>query len=153
MADAYTWSPEYLAEQNAAFTEAMEEAGYSRPVFKPQIRKISHPWDLKLSTAFKVEFPWAWPLAPDPYSRDRSMAAIVKEVAKKHGVSPRQIRGYGRTRKVVQARQEAFWRCRNQGSIERSYPQIGKYFGGRDHTTVIHGCNRFQERMLDRGML
>lgn len=26
-----------------------------------------------------------------------------------------------------------------------SLPQIGEYFGGRDHTTVLHACNKIRQ--------
>jgi chromosomal replication initiator protein len=35
---------------------------------------------------------------------------------------------------------------------QRSLPEIGRRFGGRDHTTVMHACDRVQELMgIDAG--
>lgn len=41
------------------------------------------------------------------------------------------------------ARFECFYRCRNETG--KSYPYIGKHFGGRDHTTVLSGIRRYEQ--------
>ncbi|MDG1341034.1 MAG: helix-turn-helix domain-containing protein, partial [Paracoccaceae bacterium] len=40
-------------------------------------------------------------------------------------------------------RQIAMWLCKQMTS--RSLPEIGRRFGGRDHTTVMHGVKRVEE--------
>ena len=37
-------------------------------------------------------------------------------------------------------------RWHGQGTDESQPPEIGDAFGGRDHTTVLHGCRRIQSR-------
>jgi chromosomal replication initiator protein len=34
-----------------------------------------------------------------------------------------------------------------------SLPQIGEVFGGRTHTTVLHGCNKISEALKDDPLL
>jgi chromosomal replication initiator protein len=50
-------------------------------------------------------------------------------------------RAYG----ISHPRQMAMYLARKKTA--RSYPEIGKLFGGRDHSTVIHAYNRVRERI------
>lgn len=70
---------------------------------------------------------------------------IALEVCEKHHVSFTEITSRRRSKYVVIARHEAFWRCRNETPM--SFPQIGARFGGRDHTTVLHGVWAHEQRM------
>jgi chromosomal replication initiator protein len=36
---------------------------------------------------------------------------------------------------------------------DMSLPKIGKYFGDRDHTTVIHACNKISKKLQDDSTL
>lgn len=69
---------------------------------------------------------------------------IAMEVAAKHRVRFSDMLSVRRTRAAVAARQEAFWRCREETSM--SLPAIGRMFGGRDHTTVMHGIRKYEMR-------
>ena len=71
------------------------------------------------------------------------MVVIARQVAAWHRVTVLALRGEGRSRKLVIARQEAFYRCRRE--LGRSLPQIGNFFG-RDHTTVLHGIRAHASR-------
>ena len=48
-----------------------------------------------------------------------------------------------RTRAVARPRQIAMWLCKQLTT--RSLPDIGRRFGGRDHTTVLHAVRRIEE--------
>jgi chromosomal replication initiation ATPase DnaA len=75
---------------------------------------------------------------------------IVMEVAEAHQVSVRDILGPTRFRHVVYARQEAMYRVRNEIVIRgepMSYPEIGRKFGGRDHSTVLHSMRAHARRV------
>ena len=50
-----------------------------------------------------------------------------------------------RTRAVARPRQIAMWLCKQHTT--RSYSDIGRRFGGRDHTTVLHGVRKIEELM------
>ena len=53
-----------------------------------------------------------------------------------------------RTRNVTVPRQLAMYLCREM--TDWSLPKIGEFFGGRDHTTVIHACEKVnRERQED----
>jgi chromosomal replication initiation ATPase DnaA len=49
----------------------------------------------------------------------------------------------GRSERITQARQALMWAARYHGY---SLVEIGRYMGGRDHTTVIYGSERAAER-------
>ncbi len=59
-----------------------------------------------------------------------------------------QITGGSRRRPLVDARQVAMYVTRNM--TELSFPDIGKAFGNRDHTTVMHACRKIEARMGER---
>ena len=58
------------------------------------------------------------------------------------------ITGGSRRRPLVDARQVAMYVTRNM--TELSFPDIGKAFGNRDHTTVMHACRKVEGRMGER---
>jgi chromosomal replication initiator protein len=55
------------------------------------------------------------------------------------------LRGASRRRPVVTARDVAIYLCRQL--TRESLSRIGEYFGGRDHTTVLHACRKTEEQM------
>jgi chromosomal replication initiator protein len=72
--------------------------------------------------------------------RDRALTAprIQQAVAEYFGVKTSEIRSKSRLRAVTFPRQVAMFLCRELTSA--SLPEIGRYFGGKDHTTVLHSC-------------
>jgi len=74
-----------------------------------------------------------------------TMREIIYETAKKHGYTVNELRSVRRHKGVVLARQEAMWRCKTE--TPNSLPQIGRALGNRDHTTVLHGVRRHEQRM------
>ena len=73
---------------------------------------------------------------------------ILDETAKMFGLDIEQLCSKSRTRDLVHARQVGMYVCRELTDL--SYPQIGKEFGGRDHTTVIHAYDKVSTRMKER---
>jgi chromosomal replication initiator protein len=69
---------------------------------------------------------------------------IQKEVADSFGVRPADLKSKRRTRTVVLPRQVAMYLCRQMTGA--SLPEIGSFFGGKDHSTVIHSCNTIEEK-------
>jgi len=59
-----------------------------------------------------------------------------------------QLQSRSRTRNLVHARQIAMYVCRELTDL--SYPQIGREFGGRDHTTVIHAYEKVAALMQEK---
>jgi len=79
---------------------------------------------------------------------DTTLAAIAKSVCRKYGLSQRDLKAQRRTKSLSTARQEFFWLARTL--TDRSYPEIGRWCGKRDHTTVIHGVKKHIERIEAR---
>lgn len=60
-------------------------------------------------------------------------------------IGPKRLRSYARPRQV------AMYLCKHMTS--RSLPEIGRRFGGRDHTTVMHGVRRIEELKVQDGQI
>jgi len=73
---------------------------------------------------------------------------IIEMTAEMFGFEVEQIIGGSRRRPLVDARQVAMYVTRNMTDL--SFPDIGKEFGARDHTTVMHACRKIEGRMGER---
>src|SRR5918911_534759 len=71
--------------------------------------------------------------------------AILREVAEFYGVDLRAMQGRGRSRNIVVPRQVAMYLLREE--TDASLMDIGKLLGGRDHTTIIYGCEKIGEEI------
>ena len=60
-------------------------------------------------------------------------------------IGPKRLRSYARPRQI------AMYLCKKMTS--RSLPEIGRRFGGRDHTTVMHGVKRIEELKVQDGQI
>lgn len=69
-----------------------------------------------------------------------SIEDIQKKTAEFYKLDMRDFHSPQRTRRVARPRQVAMYLAREL--TMRSLPEIGKRFGGRDHTTVLHACRR-----------
>lgn len=68
----------------------------------------------------------------------KTMNEIAVEVLARHpGVSMAEVKGPRRNRIVVAARMEIAYEIYTQRG-DASYPAIGRFLGGRDHTTILH---------------
>ena len=65
---------------------------------------------------------------------------ILAEAARCCDAAPADITGTGRHARLVMARQAAMYVCRRHLGL--SYPELGRAFGGRDHSTVIHAVKK-----------
>ncbi|WP_413814190.1 chromosomal replication initiator protein DnaA [Aureimonas sp. Leaf427] len=73
---------------------------------------------------------------------------ILKFVSRHYNVSKTDILSARRTRTIVRPRQIAMYLAKTM--TPRSLPEIGRRFGGRDHTTVLHAVRKIEgERLAD----
>ncbi|MFN2595560.1 MAG: chromosomal replication initiator protein DnaA [Actinomycetota bacterium] len=79
----------------------------------------------------------------------RVTAAMVINVAGDYfSITPEEITSSSRSRELVLARQMAMYLCRELTDL--SLIEIGKRFGGRDHSTVIYATNKIRQQMQER---
>jgi chromosomal replication initiator protein len=82
--------------------------------------------------------------AQDSRSLTTPSRAIVQSVAARFGLTAADLIGPSRCRKYAYARHMAMAEVRAARCM--SLPAIGQMFGGRDHTSVLHGIRCHQER-------
>ena len=75
--------------------------------------------------------------------RNITIPMIQKVVAQYYNLSVEDFKSRRRTKNVAIPRQIAMYICREM--TDASLPKIGQEFGGRDHTTVIHACEKVKE--------
>jgi chromosomal replication initiator protein len=80
---------------------------------------------------------------PDQMTPDR----IVASVSERFGVRSDALLGQRRTRSVAMPRQVAMYLTRQLTDL--SLVEIGRMFGGRDHTTVMYACEKVARVMLE----
>ncbi|WP_256645952.1 chromosomal replication initiator protein DnaA [Thermomonas paludicola] len=74
-----------------------------------------------------------------------SIANIQKAVADYYGLQLKDMLDKTRTRSIARPRQMAMALAKEL--TEKSLPEIGGAFGGRDHTTVLHACRQIRQLM------
>lgn len=82
-------------------------------------------------------------MIPQKKQKTISVDLIQKTVAEHYKMSVNELKQKKRTRSVAFPRQVAMYLCRELTDL--SLLQIGEKFGGRDHTTVIHACDKIAE--------
>ncbi len=76
-----------------------------------------------------------------------SVEEIQQTVGRHFHVKVADLKAKKRTKELVLPRQVSMHLCRQL--TDRSYPDIGRSFGGRDHTTVMHACRQVEKMMAD----
>ena len=72
---------------------------------------------------------------------------IMQVVCKFFNIKVDDLLSVNRSKNVAYPRQIAMYLCRNV--INMTFPQIGKDFGGKDHTTVLHAYNKIEAEYLN----
>jgi chromosomal replication initiator protein len=68
---------------------------------------------------------------------------IQKTVASQHGLKVADLKSKNNSRKVTVPRQIAMYLCKIL--TKASLPEIGREFGGKHHTTVLHSVNKIAQ--------
>ena len=83
--------------------------------------------------------------------RRAAIRDITAHVARHYALRVADLRGPSRRKNIAAARALAMYVARKLTA--KSYGAVGKYFGGRDHTTVLHGCRKTEELLAhDAGL-
>jgi chromosomal replication initiator protein len=84
--------------------------------------------------------------------RRRLTVKLIQEtVANYYGLHTTHMTGQSKESRHARPRQVAMYLAREM--IGRSTPDIGRMFGGRDHTTVLHALSAVRDRMATDGEL
>ena len=81
----------------------------------------------------------------DGTQRVINVPRIQQEVARRFNIALAELKGNCRERDIVVPRQVAMYLARQM--TDSSLPAIGKAFGGKDHSTVLHACKKIEERL------
>jgi chromosomal replication initiator protein len=87
-------------------------------------------------------------LLPATRPRIITPTLILEETAKMFGWTVDDLCGKSRRRPLVTARQIGMYVFREL--TDYSYPKIAEEFGGRDHTTVMHACEKIRAQMAEK---
>lgn len=68
---------------------------------------------------------------------------IQADCAAEYGVTVLDLKSMRRSTPVIRARMKAYWLIKWTTSY--SFPEIGRKFGNKDHTTIWHGVRRFEQ--------
>jgi len=83
--------------------------------------------------------------ASTPGGRVNTVEEIQAATCERLGISPETLTSADRSARVAWARQVAMYLAREL--TDATLPAIGRAFGGRNHTTVLHACRRTTERI------
>lgn len=80
-----------------------------------------------------------------------SVEEVVHRIASYYEIAEKSIYEKTRKKEVVKPRQVIMYILREEFNV--SYPSIGEKLGGRDHTTVIHSCEKIKEEIKKNNVL
>jgi chromosomal replication initiator protein len=86
-------------------------------------------------------------LLPDAAETRVTPELVIAAAAEYFDITPEAIRSPSRSRPLVNARQVSMYLCRELTDL--SLPKIGKHFGGRDHTTVLHATTKVRRQLQE----
>jgi chromosomal replication initiator protein len=101
---------------------------------------------LVLKLAAATEFGTVGDSESMPRVEDESSAAksvcrhVAAAVARHFDLTATELKGKSRRQAVAEARSLAMYIARRL--TKASYAELGRHFGGRDHTTVLHACRK-----------
>ncbi|MDG4649254.1 chromosomal replication initiator protein DnaA [Roseibacterium sp. SDUM158017] len=74
-----------------------------------------------------------------------TMDEIIKKTCEYYNIRQADLMSSNRSRAIARPRQVAMFLCKKLTT--RSLPEIGRKFGGRDHTTILYGVRKIEELM------
>ena len=126
-AERHTWNKKARSEAKAVSVEA--------PVVEtPKAPEKPDPIKTMPSIAQPAKPLWFNVVDDGPLP---TLENITRVVAQKYGCKVSDIKSARRTAQVVRPRHIVFYLAKIL--TEKSFPQIGRFIGGRDHSTALHG--------------
>lgn len=142
----HTTTRAMLSEHYKAIRSRLNPPPQARPIIQTEPAPIAAPEPVTKHAprpAVVRRPPPLTPVIPSPSPTARRYVHVLHEVATRHGVEVQDIVGRSRAKRLVAARQEAFYLMKEHGY---SMSQIGR-FCNRDHTTVMHGIEKHAEKL------
>ncbi len=127
--------------------ETIQAREPQRLAVEPDPAVISSPCEPRVEAIVWPVIPEQKPDAnPEGPQRRILIAEIIRQVSKFYNEPESILISHRRTGHVAYARQVAMYLAKEL--TPHSLPQIGRRFGDRDHTTVLHGCRKIKGNML-----
>jgi len=76
---------------------------------------------------------------------------VIKTVANHYRIKQSAVKGKRRTKDIVNARHVAMYLLRKE--LNMPLEEIGKWFSGRDHTSVLHAINKIEKEKAKEGLI
>jgi len=76
---------------------------------------------------------------------------VIREVTKYYSITMKNIKGKRRIKTLVIPRQITMYLLRDL--LTMGYQSIGEILGGRDHTTIMHGFEKIQQKLIEQGSM
>ena len=73
---------------------------------------------------------------------------IIRQESERTGISIEDILSNKRTAELCHLRHYCMWRAKIETGL--SYPQIGRSFGNKDHTSILHGVKKIEAMPLEQ---
>jgi len=80
-----------------------------------------------------------------PRNANLNPVRIIEVVSKHFGIQQADLLGTRRQKELVHPRQILMYLLRHE--LNYSFPKIGRELGGKDHTTIIHGCEKIEKEL------
>ena len=139
------WEGFQIAEPEVLEWIASRVTGNIRELYGALTRAVSYASIQGSAVTLDVTKEALKDILPKAYLRPVTIETVQAEVARQFGLHVNDLRGNRRTQDVAYARHIAMYLARDL--TEASLPQIGARFGGRHHSTVIHGVDKIERRL------
>lgn len=134
----------YIAERSSGNIREMEGVGTRVcALAELQPEKLEMPGIVDLAFA---EYATTGMFA-DPSTKPISVDTIIKETCNYYTLTKGDLFGKSRKSDIIHARHVAMYLC--QTLTDTSYPAIGRAFGNKDHTTVMHAVGKIKKKMSE----
>jgi len=141
------WEGFQIAEPEVLEWIASRVTGNIRELYGALTRAVSYASIQGSAVTLDVTKEALKDILPKAYLRPVTIETVQAEVARQFGLHVNDLRGNRRTQDVAYARHIAMYLSRDL--TEASLPQIGARFGGRHHSTVIHGVDKIERQLKD----
>jgi chromosomal replication initiator protein len=135
---------------------AVAQRELSAPQQQAPVMSAAEAWRRQLISEAADERAWAVEImglsdgSPAPVRPPRVLE-IQRATAEHFGVPVSELLTERRNRRTTRARHLAMYLAREM--TLKTFPEIGRAFGGRDHSTVLHGVRRIEEKLPFDGEL